>query len=208
MDQQHANAAIAVCTSFLARLSSLQDAIIDIADDVDPDPELDPNDGDPEQFSSNDIYRTTFAMVVSEEFDPRSVRHQAILLQYHRLLSHSVHHEHWVLFEPASAQYQAAVERWESWAAVGARWPFEVPEKTEARDVVRVCTGMWKALRMVAAAALREEARVGLCEFDVLAEGGVARRGVAGVADVTAEGVGARIVGWAGRLCGVKTKQD
>lgn len=205
MDQPDVHTAIAVCESFLARLSSLEDAMIDMADHTDPDPELDAADADPEYFGNNDMYRTTFAMVVAVSFDPRSWRHYTILLQYQQLLSNSVIREFWVLFEPTNARYQAAVGRWGSWEVVGARWPFKVPAKTKAGDVAHVCSGMWAALRVLASAALMEEARVGLCQFDVLAEGGVARRDVT---RLPVEGVGTRLVAWAGRLWGVKMKQD
>lgn len=70
--------------------------------------------------------------------------------------------------------------------------------KTEAGDVARVCGEMWAALRVVAAAALREEGRVGLCEFDVVAEGGVVPTGVAEMTEWAVTGVGAWLVGWVG----------
>lgn len=47
---------------------------------------------------------------------------------------------------------------------------------------------MWAALRVVAAAALRKENRVWQCEFDVLVEGGMVRRGVAESTGWAAEG--------------------
>lgn len=58
-----------------------------------------------------------------------------------------------------------------------------------------VCKGMWAALRVVAAAVLREEDRVGLCEFDVMVERGA--EGCCGCDGVGSRG-GKREVGWLG----------
>lgn len=206
MDQQQAHVAIAVCKSFRARLSSLDDAMYDAIDDKDPDPELDTAGVVPQHFSSNDAYRTTFTVVVANQFDPRNWRHFTILSQYWHLLDYSVFLDLSLLHYPAEAGFQEAVRRWGSCEAVDARWPFEIPVQTGAGDVTRVCRGMWAALRLVAAAALREEDRVGLCEFDVMVEGGVMRRGVADTTGSAAEGVGARLVAWVQRGLGVKLK--
>ncbi|KAL0631755.1 hypothetical protein Q9L58_009384 [Maublancomyces gigas] len=206
MDQQQR--AIAVCESFQARLSSLDDAMYNTIDDMDPDPELEATGFVPQHFSTNDAYRTTFTVVLAEQFDPRNWRHYTILLQYWHLLNYSVVLDFSLLHYPSQAGFQEAVGRWGSWEAVDARWPFEVPVQTGAGDVARVCRGMWAALRVVAAAALREEDRVGLCEFDVMVEGGVVSRGVPESTEWAAEGVGARLVGWVQRGLGVKMKQD
>lgn len=207
MNEQHANAqadAIAVCKSFLARFSSLLDAMIDMVDDIDIDAA---GNDDPQNFSSNDVYRTTFTTVVTEAYDARSWHHYTIIWQYRDLLYRSVCRDFSLLHTPADACFQATVERWGgSLDAVEALWPFEVPRKTGAGDVASVCREMWAALRAVAAAGLREEARVGLCEFDAVAEGGVARRVV--VMECVAEGLGARLADWVGRRLGVKLKRD
>lgn len=59
-----------------------------------------------------------------------------------------------------------------------------------------MCSGMWVAWRAVTTAGLREEARLGLCGFDVVVDGRVACRGVAGVA------------GWRMRLLAGSGHQD
>ncbi|KAL0631770.1 hypothetical protein Q9L58_009360 [Maublancomyces gigas] len=191
MDEEHAEAhadAIAVCQSFLWRLTLLDGAMIDRMDDRD----LDGADFDLQHFSSNDVYRTTFTAVVTEAYDARSWRHYTILSQYHRLLHIRAHDDYSLLHAPTEAGFQATLERWGGGRdAVEARWPFEVPRETGADDMERVCRGMWAALRAVAVAGLREEARVGLCEFNVVVDGGVVQRDVVDVAECAAEGVGA-----------------
>lgn len=206
MDQQQR--AIAVCESFRARLFSLDDAMYNTIDDTDGDAELAANSVIPEHFSSQVEYRRTFAVVVGEEFDPHKWRHFTILMQYWSLLNHSVFIDILRLRNPARPGFQEALERWSSSESADARWPFELPVQTGAVDVTRVCRGMWAALRAVAVAALREEDRVGLCEFDVMVEGGVVRRGVVESRGWAVEGVGARLVGWVQRGLGVKMKQD
>lgn len=206
MDQQQR--AIAVCESFRARLSSLDDAMYDIIDDTDGEAQLAAIGFVPQHFSSNDDYRRMFTVVVAEQFDPRKWHHFTILSQYRDLLDYRVVLDFSLLHYPAQPGFQEAVGRWGSWEAVEARWPFEVPVQTGAGDVARVCRGMWAALRVVAAAALREEDRVGLCEFDVMVEGGVVRSGVAESMGGAEEGIGARLVGWVQRGLGVKMKQD
>lgn len=177
-------------------------------DGMNPEPELDGTDSFPQHFSSNDVSRATFTVVVVEQFDPRNWRHFTILLRYLDLLYYSVVLDLWTLHYPAEGRFQEVVRRWGSREVVEARWPFEVPVQTGAGDVALVCRGMWAALRVVAAAALREEDRVGLSELDVMVEGGVARRGVAESTELAAEGIGARLVGWVQRGLGVKMKQD
>lgn len=206
MDQQQR--AIAVCESFQARLSSLYDAMDNTIDDMNSEPELDGTDSVPQHFSSNDVSRATFTVVVAEQFDPRNWRHFTILVRYLDLLYSRVVRDLWTLKYPAEGRFQEAVRRWGSGEVVEARLPFELPMQIEAGDVARVRRGMWAALREVATAALREEDRVGLCEFDVMVEGGVARRGVAESTGLAAEGIGARLVGWVQRGLGVKMKQD
>lgn len=205
MDRQHA---ITVCESFRARLSSLDNAMYNTIDDMDPDPEFEATGVVPQHFGSNDAYRTTFTVLLAEQYDPRNWRHYTILWQYWQLLDYSVFQDLLLLQYPVQDGVQEAVGRWGSWEVVDARWPFEVPVQTGAGDVARVCRGMWAKLRVVAAAALREEDRVGLCEFDVMVDGGVVRRCVSESTGWAAEGVAARLVGWVQRGLGVKMKQD
>lgn len=82
MDQQPAHAAIAVYEPFPTRLSLPEDATIDMIDDTDRSPDLDAVDDNPQHFSSNNVYRTTFTVVVAEAYDIRSWRHFTILSQY------------------------------------------------------------------------------------------------------------------------------
>lgn len=105
MDQQYAHAAIAVCESFRARLSSLDDALYNT------DLELDATGVVPQHFSSNDAYRTTFTVVVAEQFDPRNWRHFTILWQYWHLLYCTVCRDFSLLHYPAEVGFREAVRR-------------------------------------------------------------------------------------------------
>lgn len=174
--EENVQAAKAICSSFLRRLSFLSDAMFESLDDVDYDDTLVPPRH--EFFKTNHDYRETFSFVVANEFRFHSWRHQMILSQYHEILRSSVYRDFGLLISAEVYPDQLlAVRRWQSWEVVEARWPFMVPVETKTGDEVKsVCRGMWTALRSVAAAALANEAREGPCEFDVLGEGGVSRR--------------------------------
>lgn len=100
-----------------------------------------------------------------------------MLWQYKNILISSALHDFVLLHDTADREHGAAGARWACWKAVAMRWPFDIPGETRAAgDFESVCRGMWTRLREVAAAALEEEARVGLCVFDMMAERGVIRR--------------------------------
>lgn len=75
-------------------------------------------------------------------------------------------------------EHAAAGERWASWEVVEMRWPFDIDGETwTAGHFESACREMWSRLREVALTAFEEEeARVGRCVFDVMAERGVIRR--------------------------------
>lgn len=165
-DPQHKqpiHRAIAVCKAFKSRLDVLDDALFDRLDDTDEPSSIAAHL--PTSFSTAAEYRRTFSLVVTQPFSIRRCTHLWILMDYRRIIVRDVNRDYATLRNAVpDADLPGAVARWADRETVAARWPFfeMLDEDALVGDALtRVCSGMWRALRVAAAAAVVDDTVMG-----------------------------------------------